>query len=313
MHLADRRFVRSDGIEVTLSPTEWRLIEVLVQHAGHLVTREELLASVWGPQAASKTQYLRVHMASIRQKVEPDPSRPRYFVTIPGLGLRFESDGGPASGDADAAHADRLRVRGSAAAQGTRSESDPGHKKRVRTDDRPGIRAYNRMWASCRRAAPKGVPMLGSSSDLAFWESPASEPVVQATAAQLVAMFELDACWYEPFPFDTQLPRLELGRIVLPADEPGVRSWAPGMGIELPVRYRDLVLGRFVLVPAGLTVGVGLPPVGRAEAISMANRVGALLAAGMLAAEDAPTSSRRRGDIVRRFRRTHRREEGHRS
>ena len=57
---------------------------MLVQHKGHLVTREELLASVWGPEAASKTQYLRVHMASIRQKVEPDPSRPRYFVTVPG-------------------------------------------------------------------------------------------------------------------------------------------------------------------------------------------------------------------------------------
>ena len=100
LHLADRRFVRSDGVEVALSPTEWRLIEVLVQHGGHLVTREELLTSVWGPQAASKTQYLRVHMASIRQKAEPDPSRPRYFVTIPGLGLRFEPEGGSAGGSA---------------------------------------------------------------------------------------------------------------------------------------------------------------------------------------------------------------------
>jgi two-component system KDP operon response regulator KdpE len=99
MHIADRRFVRADGGEVTMSPTEWRLIEVLVHHAGHLVTREELLVSVWGPQAATKTQYLRVHMASIRQKAEPDPSRPRYFVTIPGLGLRFEADGGTASGE----------------------------------------------------------------------------------------------------------------------------------------------------------------------------------------------------------------------
>ena len=93
MHLADRLFVRADGTDVTMSPTEWRLIEVLVQHAGHLVTREELLVSVWGPQAATKTQYLRVHMASIRQKAEPDPARPRYFVTIPGLGLRFDLDG----------------------------------------------------------------------------------------------------------------------------------------------------------------------------------------------------------------------------
>jgi two-component system KDP operon response regulator KdpE len=100
MHVADRRFVRPDGAEVTMSPTEWRLIEVLVQHAGHLVTREELLVSVWGPQAASKTQYLRVHMSSIRQKVEPDPARPRYFVTVPGLGVRFDAEGGTPSGAA---------------------------------------------------------------------------------------------------------------------------------------------------------------------------------------------------------------------
>jgi two-component system KDP operon response regulator KdpE len=97
IHLADRRFVRGDGTEVALSPTEWKLIEGLVQHTGHLVTREELLVSVWGPQAAGKAQYLRVHMASIRQKVEPDHSRPRYFVTVPGLGLRFDPEGGTAS------------------------------------------------------------------------------------------------------------------------------------------------------------------------------------------------------------------------
>ena len=97
MHIADRRLFRSDGNEVTLSPTEWKLIEVLVRHVGHLVTREELLASVWGPEAAEKTQYLRVYMAGIRQKVEPDPPRPRYFVTVPGLGLRFDPAGGNAS------------------------------------------------------------------------------------------------------------------------------------------------------------------------------------------------------------------------
>ena len=89
LYLGDRRLVRADGVEPTLSPTEWRLIEVLAQHANHLVTREELLTAVWGPQAVDKTQYLRVHMASIRQKVEPDPPRPQYLVTIPGLGLKF--------------------------------------------------------------------------------------------------------------------------------------------------------------------------------------------------------------------------------
>jgi len=94
MHLADRRLFRNDKTEIALSPTEWRLIEVLARHSGHLVTREEVLVSVWGPQAADKTQYLRVHMASIRRKIEPDPARPRYFVTAPGLGLRFDPEGG---------------------------------------------------------------------------------------------------------------------------------------------------------------------------------------------------------------------------
>jgi two-component system KDP operon response regulator KdpE len=93
MHLADRLLVSNDDTEIALSPTEWRLIEVLANHMGHLVTREELLVSVWGPQAANKTQYLRVHMASIRRKIEPEPSHPRYFVTAPGLGLRFDASG----------------------------------------------------------------------------------------------------------------------------------------------------------------------------------------------------------------------------
>ena len=93
---------------MTLSPTEWKLIEVLVQHQGHLVTREELLASVWGPDAESKTQYLRVYMASIRRKVEPDPSHPRYFVTAPGLGLRFVPEGEGASEQAERMRPDEL-------------------------------------------------------------------------------------------------------------------------------------------------------------------------------------------------------------
>ena len=89
MYVRDRRLVLVDGTEPGLSPTEWRLIEVLADHAGHLVTREELLTAVWGSGAVGKTQYLRVHMASIRHKIEPDPSRPRYFLTIAGLGLKF--------------------------------------------------------------------------------------------------------------------------------------------------------------------------------------------------------------------------------
>jgi two-component system KDP operon response regulator KdpE len=90
IELTDRHVVRADGTEVQLSPIEWTLIEALVRRAGHLVTREELLAAVWGPDAVEKTQYLRVYMASIRHKLEPDTKHPRYFVTAPGLGLKFQ-------------------------------------------------------------------------------------------------------------------------------------------------------------------------------------------------------------------------------
>jgi two-component system KDP operon response regulator KdpE len=92
IHLADRRLLRGER-EVALSPTEWKLVEVLVQHASHLVTREELLTCVWGTEGANKPQNLRVHMSNIRHKVEPDPSNPRYFVTQAGLGVLFNPAG----------------------------------------------------------------------------------------------------------------------------------------------------------------------------------------------------------------------------
>jgi two-component system KDP operon response regulator KdpE len=92
IHMADRRWLAVDGTEVVLTPTEWRVVEVLVGHAGHLVTQDELLRRVWGPGAVGKAHYLRVQMAAIRRKVEPDRTRPRYFVTAPGLGLRFDPE-----------------------------------------------------------------------------------------------------------------------------------------------------------------------------------------------------------------------------
>jgi two-component system, OmpR family, KDP operon response regulator KdpE len=76
--------------EVRLTPTEWGLVEVLVRNAGKLVSQRQLLQDVWGPQYGEETNYLRVHMAHIRRKLEPDPSRPRYFITEPGMGYRFE-------------------------------------------------------------------------------------------------------------------------------------------------------------------------------------------------------------------------------
>ena len=89
VHLADRRFVRADGTDAPLSPTEWRVVEVLLRRAGHLVGHEEILRAVWGEAALKKPGLLRVHLASIRHKVEPNPAEPRYFVTAPGLGIRF--------------------------------------------------------------------------------------------------------------------------------------------------------------------------------------------------------------------------------
>jgi two-component system KDP operon response regulator KdpE len=82
--------VVANGVEVRLTPTEWHLVEVLVRNAGRLVTGRALLKEVWGPAYGQETNYLRVHFAHIRRKLEPDPSRPRYFVTEPGMGYRFE-------------------------------------------------------------------------------------------------------------------------------------------------------------------------------------------------------------------------------
>jgi two-component system KDP operon response regulator KdpE len=87
--LAAKRVRGADG-EVRLTPTEWGLVEVLVRNAGKLVSQRQLLQDVWGPQYGDETNYLRVHMAHIRRKLEPEPSRPRYFITEPGMGYRFE-------------------------------------------------------------------------------------------------------------------------------------------------------------------------------------------------------------------------------
>jgi two-component system KDP operon response regulator KdpE len=83
------RTVTSRGESVRLTPTEWGLVEHLVRHPGKLVSQRELLHQVWGPQYDRETNYLRVHMAAVRRKLEPEPSRPRYFVTEPGMGYRF--------------------------------------------------------------------------------------------------------------------------------------------------------------------------------------------------------------------------------
>ncbi len=87
--LAARRVTTADG-EVRLTPTEWSLLEVLVRHRGRLVGRQQLLQEVWGPAYSSETNYLRVYVAQLRRKLEPEPSRPRHLLTEPGVGYRFE-------------------------------------------------------------------------------------------------------------------------------------------------------------------------------------------------------------------------------
>ena len=84
-----RKVVLRDGEVVKLTPTEWHLVEVLVRNAGRLVSQRQLLQEVWGPQYGTESAYLRVHMAQVRKKLEPDPSRPRHFVTERGMGYRF--------------------------------------------------------------------------------------------------------------------------------------------------------------------------------------------------------------------------------
>jgi len=83
--------VRRNGEEVRLTPTEWNLVEVLVRNRGRLVAQTQLLQEVWGPQYHDETNYLRVFMAQVRRKLEPEPAHPRYFITEPGMGYRFES------------------------------------------------------------------------------------------------------------------------------------------------------------------------------------------------------------------------------
>jgi two-component system KDP operon response regulator KdpE len=100
IYLADRRLVFAEGSIAPLSPTEWKLVEVLLRRPGHLTSQDEILQSVWGASALSKPGLLRVHLASIRRKVEPDPSQPRYFVTVPGLGIRFAPPAVEARGSA---------------------------------------------------------------------------------------------------------------------------------------------------------------------------------------------------------------------
>jgi len=84
--------VRVGGREVRLTPTEFRLLAMLVRHAGKVVTHRHLLVEVWGPGSAENTHYLRVQMHGLRHKLEEMPARPRYLITEPGVGYRLREE-----------------------------------------------------------------------------------------------------------------------------------------------------------------------------------------------------------------------------
>jgi two-component system KDP operon response regulator KdpE len=88
LDFAERR-AEVDGTEVRLTPTEWRLLEVLAREPGHLVSQQELLREVWGPGYGRESNYLRVYANQLRRKLEEDPARPAYLLTDPGQGYRL--------------------------------------------------------------------------------------------------------------------------------------------------------------------------------------------------------------------------------
>jgi two-component system KDP operon response regulator KdpE len=78
--------------EVHLTPIEYKLLTVLIQSAGKVITHRQLLKEVWGPPYVNETQYLRVYLAQLRHKLEADPARPEFLINEPGVGYRFRTD-----------------------------------------------------------------------------------------------------------------------------------------------------------------------------------------------------------------------------
>jgi two-component system KDP operon response regulator KdpE len=84
-----RRYVAVDGRDVKLTPTEYELLRILAVNAGKVLTHRQLMRTVWGPSYEQETNYLRVYIRQLRQKIEPDPARPRHIITEPGVGYRL--------------------------------------------------------------------------------------------------------------------------------------------------------------------------------------------------------------------------------
>lgn len=87
-----QRQVFIDNTEVHLTPIEYKLLTVLVRHAGRVITHRQLLQEVWGPAHVNEVQYLRVYMTQLRHKLEVDPTRPRFLMNEPGIGYRLKCD-----------------------------------------------------------------------------------------------------------------------------------------------------------------------------------------------------------------------------
>jgi two-component system KDP operon response regulator KdpE len=87
--LAKHRVIR-DGNDVRLTPTEWSILELLVRNPEKLITQRQLLSDVWGPAYTKDANYLRVYMAQLRRKLEPDTGNPRHLLTEAGIGYRFQ-------------------------------------------------------------------------------------------------------------------------------------------------------------------------------------------------------------------------------
>ena len=83
------RRTTGSSVPVRLTPTEWKVLELLVRNPGRLVTRQTLLHEIWGPSHSTDTGYLRLYIAQLRRKLEPEPARPRFLLTESGMGYRF--------------------------------------------------------------------------------------------------------------------------------------------------------------------------------------------------------------------------------
>jgi two-component system KDP operon response regulator KdpE len=84
--------LKKSDVTVHLTKTEWELLRTLLKHAGRTLTHQQLFRAVWGNSSGDMQQYLRVHIRSLRRKIETDPVRPRLIVTEPGVGYRFENE-----------------------------------------------------------------------------------------------------------------------------------------------------------------------------------------------------------------------------